>query len=604
MTQTILSSHTILIVDDDPSNINILAAFLEPYSPKLLIAKSGSAALDVLARSIPDIIILDINMPGQSGIEVCRIIKQDERIKHIPVLFLTASSKDLSEAFDAGGVDYILKPVRSEELIARLNTHLKINQLLVSLDKANLLLESVNESLEIKVQERTLELVSSNKNLRREIDERRRLQDKLTYLSNYDFVTRMFNRNSMEQELKSVMERPESDGVRWFLYFIDLDQFKIINDTCGHVAGDELLRQIAELLRGGFDFSCVCARMGGDEFAVLSQSASLDSAIQRAHLIKTNIENLKFEWNDEVFKHSISMAVVEIDEGIDSVSHLLSIAERTCFESKRKGGGEVSIYNYSKDYIDKTQQQMKIIPLIHHAIDNNQFELYFQHVYSTTGTDLKKIEILLRLKDESGKIKPPGHFIPVAERFHLITEIDKWVLKNTFMRINDLPRDMIVSINLSGEFIIKSNAASLITSLIEEYKVEASQVCFEITETSAILNIEATHQFMKELDSIGCLFSLDDFGTGTSSYEYLKQLPVDYVKIDGMFVRDIENDEINRKMVESISGIARAKQIKVIAECVETDAALAIIQSMNLDYYQGFVSHRPEPLSALLGSNK
>jgi diguanylate cyclase (GGDEF)-like protein len=599
MKQTTLASHTILIVDDDPTNINVLASYLQPYKAKLLIANSGSSALAVLGHSVPDIIILDINMPGQSGIEVCRIIKQDEHLKHIPVLFLTASSKDLSEAFEAGGVDYILKPVRSEELIARVNTHLKINQLLVSLDKANLMLESVNESLEIKVQERTLELVSSNKNLRREIDERRRLQDKLTYLSNYDFVTRMFNRNSMEQELKGVMERGEIDSARWFLYFIDLDQFKIINDTCGHVAGDELLRQIAELLRGGFDFRCICARMGGDEFAVLSQSASLDSAIKRGHLIKDSIESLKFEWNDEIFKHSISMAVVEIDESIDSVSHLLSIAERTCFESKRKGGGEVSIYNYSKDYIDKTQQQMKIIPLIHQAIDNNQFELYFQHIFSNKQPDLKKIEILLRLKDESGKIKPPGHFIPVAERFHLITEIDKWVLENTFKLIPKLPSDLVVSINLSGEFIIKSNAVSLITSYLEQYQVTPSRVCFEITETSAISNIEATHRLMLELNRKGCLFSLDDFGTGTSSYEYLKQLPVDYVKIDGMFVRDIENDEINRKMVESISGIAKAKQIKVIAECVETEAALHIIKDMAVDYYQGFVAHTPAPLSTL-----
>ncbi|WP_371195416.1 EAL domain-containing protein [Glaciecola sp. SC05] len=599
MTDNLLHSQTILTVDDDPTNINAVAGFLQPLGAKLMVANSGASALAALERNIPDIIILDINMPEQSGIDVCRIIKKDHRFKHIPVLFLTASGTDISEAFDAGGVDYVKKPVRSEELIARLSTHIRISQLMQSLDKANLLLEGVNESLEIKVRDRTLELVTVNKNLRLEIDERRRLQDQLTYLSNYDFVTRMFNRNSMEQELKSVMENQDDNNTRWFLYFIDLDQFKIINDTCGHIAGDELLRQIAELMRHSLDFTCICSRMGGDEFAVLSQTTSLDAAIKRAHEIKDNIENHKFEWNDETFRHTISMAVVEIDEGIDSVSHLLSIAERTCFESKRKGGGEISIYNYSKAYIDKTQQQMKVIPLIHQALDENQFVLYFQHIHTNGTQDTKKIEILLRLKDKSGKVKPPGHFIPVAERFHLITEIDKWVLKNTFMVMKDLPDDIIVSINLSGEFIIKSNAVMLIRSLIEEYKVSPERLCFEITETSAIAKIEATHDLMLELSKIGCLFSLDDFGTGTSSYEYLKQLPVDFVKIDGMFVRDIENDEINRKMVESIAGIARAKQIKVIAECVETDAALEIIRGMDVDYYQGYVSHRPEPLSKL-----
>lgn len=599
MIDNVLNTQTILTVDDDATNINAVAAFLQPLGAKLMVANSGASALAALERNTPDIIILDINMPEQSGIEVCRIIKKDHRFKHIPVLFLTASGTDISEAFDAGGVDYVIKPVRSEELIARLSTHIRISQLMQSLDKANLLLEGVNESLEIKVRDRTLELVTVNKNLRLEIDERRRLQDQLTYLSNYDFVTRMFNRNSMEQELKLVMEKQDDNSARWFLYFIDLDQFKIINDTCGHIAGDELLRQVAELMRHSVDFTCICSRMGGDEFAVLSQITSLDAAIKRAHEIKDNIENHKFEWNDEIFRHTISMAVVEIDEGIDSVSHLLSIAERTCFESKRKGGGEISIYNYSKAYIDKTQQQMRVIPLIHQALDENQFVLYFQHIHANGTQDTKKIEILLRLKDESGKVKPPGHFIPVAERFHLITEIDKWVLKNTFMAMKDLPDDIIVSINLSGEFIIKSNAVLLIRSLIEEYKVSPERLCFEITETSAIAKIEATHDLMIELSKIGCLFSLDDFGTGTSSYEYLKQLPVNFVKIDGMFVRDIENDEINRKMVESIAGIARAKQIKVVAECVETAAALEIIRGMDVDYYQGYVSHLPEPLSNL-----
>ncbi|MFC4701679.1 EAL domain-containing protein [Glaciecola siphonariae] len=599
MIDKILNTRTILAVDDDPTNIHAVAGYLQPHGAKLLVANSGEKALEVLAQNIPDLIILDINMPGQSGIEVCRKIKQDTRLEQVPVLFLTGSVKDVSEAFAVGGVDYIVKPVRSEELLARVSTHIRLSQLVKSLDKANLLLESVNESLEMKVQERTLELVTVNKNLRIEIDERRRLQDKISYLSNYDFVTRMFNRNSMEQELKVVMETQSDADARSFLYYIDLDQFKIINDTCGHVAGDELLRQIAELLRGGFEFASICARMGGDEFAVLSQSLNLDDAIKRAHLIKDNIENHRFEWNEEVFKHSISMAVVEIDEGIDSVSHLLSIAERTCFESKRKGGGEVSIYNYSKDYIDKTQQQMKIIPLIHQAIEDNQFILYFQHICANNDSKLQKIEVLLRLQDESGKIKPPGHFIPVAERFHLITEIDKWVLKNTFKAISSLPENIIVSINLSGEFIIKSNAVELIRDLLLQHKVQPSRICFEITETSAISNIGATHRFMLELNETGCLFSLDDFGTGTSSYEYLKQLPVDFVKIDGMFVRDIENDEISRKMVESISGIARAKQIKVIAECVESEAALNIINNMGVDYYQGFVAHKPEPLMNL-----
>jgi diguanylate cyclase (GGDEF)-like protein len=592
----------ILAVDDDPTNITVITSHLSSINPKLLVATSGEAALEILEKQLPDLILLDINMPNMSGIEVCRIVKKNEKTQDVPIIFLTASHSDISEAFMAGGVDYILKPVKPEELIARVKTHIKLNQLVQSLDKANVLLEGVNESLEVKVQKRTLELVTSNKNLRREIDERRRLQDKLSYLSNYDFVTRMFNRTSMEQELQIKLEEMAFNDEHWYLFYIDLDQFKVINDTCGHIAGDELLRQIAELLRD-FDFKdAVCARMGGDEFTLLLKFDDLEAAISKSHYIKDIIEGHKFEWNDEIYRHTISMALIEIDESIDSVSHLLSIAERTCFESKRKGGGEISIYNHTREYIDKAQQQMKVIPIIHQALENDQFTLYYQKITSFTDSSNSKIEVLLRLKDRNGRVKPPGHFIPIAERFHLITEIDKWVIKNTLKVMQNLPTNIVTSINLSGEFIVKSGAAQIIEALLVEYSIAPSRLCFEITETSAISNLEATQQLITDIGGMGCEFALDDFGTGTSSYEYLRQLSVNYVKIDGMFIRDIENDEINRKMVESIIGIAEAKNVKVIAECIETKAALDILADMNLDYYQGYHNHIPEPLINLIAN--
>ncbi len=586
----------ILAVDDDPTTISTIVSQLKKLDPKFLIANRGQQALDVLKKTKADIIVLDINMPEMSGLEVCKQIKNDPTLRHIPVLFLTGSQTDIGAAFDAGGVDYILKPVKSDELIARVKTHLKLNKLMRSLDEANALLESVNESLEDKVQKRTLELVTANKNLRREIDERRRLQDKLSYLSNYDFITRMFNRNSMEDELRSKLEQLHISREKWFLYFIDMDQFKIINDTCGHVAGDELLRELADLIKGFQVDEIVCARMGGDEFAVLLTAKDLDSAIQKGSQLKMLIENYRFEWEDEVFKHSISMALVELDESVDSASHLLSIAERTCYESKRKGGGEISVYNHSREYIDKSQQQMKIIPIIHHALENNLFMLYFQRIIALKPENSQKVELLLRLKDLNGRVIPPGHFIPIAERYHLISAIEKWVINASLKAMTTLPEELLVSINLSGEFIIKSGAFEIISEGLKHYKINPKRVCFEITETSALSNLTATQELIEKTSALGCQFSLDDFGTGTSSYEYLRQLRVDYVKIDGMFVRDIETDPINRKMVESIVGIAKAKNVKVVAECVENEEALVILQALGIDYYQGFVSHRPEPL--------
>jgi diguanylate cyclase (GGDEF)-like protein len=588
---------TILAVDDEPTNINVIVSHLEPLNAKMLIATSGAAALDIIKVTPPDLIILDINMPNMSGLEVCRKIKEDPQNKHIPILFLTGSDADISEAFSVGAVDYIIKPVRSEELIARVTTHLTLGSLVDSLDRANIMLESVNENLEQKVAERTKELVLVNTNLRREIDERRRLQDKLIYLSNHDFITRMYNRASMENEVRLLLDMAvPSDQHHYFLY-VDLDQFKVINDTCGHIAGDELLRQIADLLRSIFSQNDIIARMGGDEFAVLFTEATLDQAIRRTSAVKEAIENYRFEWADESFKHSLSAALVELDESIDSVSHLMSIAERTCFESKRKGGGEVSVYNYTKQHIDKTHQQMRIIPLIHKALDNDYFTLYFQKVTPVTPEASIKVELLIRLIGRDGKIKPPGQFIPIAEKFHIITEIDKWVLKKSFEAIAKMPSNVEFSINISGDFIAKSDAVDFITEYANRFNITPSQICFEITETSAISNLDSTQKLMNSLQPLGFKFALDDFGTGTSSYEYLKGLSVDYVKIDGMFVRDIDKDDISLKMVESIAGIALAKGIKVVAECVETSAALEILKTLNIDYYQGYFDHIPESLA-------
>jgi EAL domain-containing protein (putative c-di-GMP-specific phosphodiesterase class I) len=312
--------------------------------------------------------------------------------------------------------------------------------------------------------------------------------------------------------------------------------------------------------------------------------------------VKDAVESYRFEWGDEAFKHSLSAALVEIDESIDSVSHLMSIAERTCFESKRKGGSEVSVYNYTKQHIDKTHQQMRIIPLIHHAIEHDQFTLYYQEITPIIEDGTRKIEVLIRLIGNDGKIKPPGQFIPIAEKFHIITEIDKWVIRKAFIAVKELPSHVEVSINLSGDFIAKSSAIDLIKRYLAEYEINPHQVCFEITETSAISNIESTQSLISSLQPLGFKFALDDFGTGTSSYEYLKELSVDYVKIDGMFVRDIDKDDISQKMVASIAGIAKAKGIKVVAECIETAESLDILRSLSIDYYQGYYSHVPESL--------
>lgn len=597
------SRATVLAVDDEPSNINVIAGYLKSLNIRLMVANSGEKALTLVKKDAPDVILLDIRMPGISGLEVCRALKDDPQTRQIPVIFLTASESDISEAFEIGGVDYIIKPVREEELQARVKTHLELNKLMQSLANANALLEGTNETLEAKVQERTRELVTANRNLRREVDERRRLQDKISYLSEHDFVTRMLNRAAMETELEKALDVDvnERDNHTYLLFF-DLDQFKVINDTCGHIAGDELLRQIAETLRGITSRQDVCARMGGDEFAILFNAKDMGFALEKTKRIKQTIESLAFVWDDETFLHNVSLALVEVDESIDSVSHLLSIAERTCYYSKIKGGGEISVFNASRDLIEKSQQQSRQVPIIRQAISDNKLALNAQRIIPVQPNLPEKAEVLVRMIDPEGKLRPPGLFIPIAERYHLIDSIDRWVITHTCAFLQAHPGTCQLGVNLSGDFIAKQDATDFIRDTLAKHDLKGEQLCFEITETSAIANIDATIHLIESASKLRCEFALDDFGTGTSSYEYLKKLDVHYVKIDGLFVRDIERDTINRKMVESITAIARAKQIMVVAECVETQEAKAILQGIGVDYIQGYCEHIPEPINTALAS--
>ncbi|WP_100641750.1 EAL domain-containing protein [Alteromonas facilis] len=593
-----LSRFTVLAVDDDPVTLRVITQQLKPLDPRILVANNGEKALRVVEEESPDLILLDINMPGMSGFDVCKHIKATEKNANIPILFLTSSDEDIAEGFDVGAVDYIVKPVDSDALQARVMTHLKLSSTLKALDETNMLLSSANERLEKKVEERTRELVTANTSLRREINERRSLQDKLSFLSHHDFVTRMYNRFALEERLNECMASTTSNGTS-FLCLIDLDQFKIVNDSCGYVAGDELLRQLAEILRGQLDKEDIVARIGGDEFAVYFVQPDMGFAIQKIRALKSILESYEFVWMDEKFKHNVSMGLVEIDESIDSVSHLISVAERTCYQSKLKGGGEISVYNVTRAHVDKTQQQMRMVPIIRKAIDESRIKLFAQGIYSDGGKTLHKAEILARLMDSSGRVQPPSFFIPVAEKFNIIDAIDRYILAKSIEALSNT-QVIELSVNVSGAFIVKESSADYVQRQLEQYDVAPERLCIEITESSAISNLEATIAFINTLKELGCRFALDDFGTGTSSYEYLKRLSIDTVKIDGMFVRDLETDVVNQKMIESIVGIASAKDIKVVAECVETEEAVNMLNGMDIAYLQGFGLHKPEPIETFL----
>lgn len=588
--------HSILIVDDQAAMLHSLCATLSRFGYDLLVANSGQQAINILNGSHPDLILMDNMMPDMSGIEVCRAIKESPDLNDIPIIFLTASDDAVDDAFSAGAVDYIHKPFRESELVSRVSTHLNISLLRHSLEEANFVLKSLNINLEERVKQRTRDLVETNAALRNEINERRHLQDKLDYLSKYDFVTRLFNRVSLEEFLEAniiTINSAEVDKSFYFL-FLDVDQFKIINDTCGHSAGDELLRQISDCLKKmEDDYQLVAARMGGDEFGMAYYAKNDEHAFEIAKVVHDTISGLKFNWHDSIYSIAISMGLVEVQKNIGNAKSVISIAERTCYEAKTKGGGEIAYYNLSRDYIDKNERQMRWVPILQKAQDDDRLSLHFQHIVDATTGQKCKAEILIRLIGEDGNLVYPDAFIPVAERYHLIANIDRWVIERALTLKKELGDTTQLSINISGETFNRKGFADDVERIIKQSGITPEQICFEITETSALSNIESTRSFIERLHQVGCEFSLDDFGTGTSTFSYLKQLPVDYLKVDRMFIDGIETEKVNRMMVESITSICKEMNVKVIAEGVETQSQLAVLNEIGVDYIQGYFYHRP-----------
>jgi diguanylate cyclase (GGDEF)-like protein len=595
-----VQAATILVVDVNAEDTHKICQLFERQGHRVLVSDSCEAALDTLETERPDLILLHIEMACMGGLACCRLLKAEPRFSNIPVVFLTNSSDEAEAAFAAGGVDYLVQPVRESELLARIDTHLSLAQLMLSLEASNAALAELNNNLELRIVERTRKLATANANLRKEVRERRLLQDRLDYLSKYDFVTRMFNRYSFRELLTRALSKLTSDRPqRYFLAYLDLDQFSVINDSCGHIAGDEFLRQLAEVLKSSLTEQDAICRMGGDEFALLFAAENEVMALERARLLTRLVEDFRFVWEDEVFQEGVSIGLLELDDSFNDADHLLGVAERTCFESKAKGGGEISVYNIAKNRLRHNDQQLRWVPLIQQALKNDEFFLVGQYIQDLSGGKPKKMEVLLRLGLVQDKVLPPGSFIPIAERYHLIAQIDKWVFSQVLQQQIKRGQVMQYSVNVSGESISKESFVDAIEALLVTSRFPGKYLCFEITETSAITDLDACRRFIERFKPYGCQFSLDDFGTGTSSYGFLRHLQVDYLKIDGIFVRDMEKDKVNRMLVESVTAIARELGIKVIAECVENAEVLSMLQEMGVDYAQGYFLHRPTRLNEL-----
>ncbi|MDQ3185622.1 MAG: EAL domain-containing protein [Pseudomonadota bacterium] len=421
---------------------------------------------------------------------------------------------------------------------------------------------------------------------------------RMTYQASHDALTGLIDRREFERRLEQAL-LGKKDGKQHTLLYLDLDQFKIVNDTCGHMAGDALLKQLTSILQAQLRTNDTLARVGGDEFGLLLESCPTESALRLADLLRQTVHEFPFIWKDKVFQLGLSIGLVTFGNGSETLPDILHMADAACYLAKDKGRNRVQIYTAEDMGIAQRHGEMGWVGRIRKALEEQRFVLYSQKILSLVNSPDagEHYEVLLRMQDEDGKLVPPMAFIPAAERYGLMPQLDRWVITTAFTQYSRRhPAGSALgtcAINLSGASICDENFYEFVVSQLELLKVPPAGICFEITETSAITNLPQAAVLIFKLKELGCRFSLDDFGSGMSSFAYLKQLPVDYLKIDGSFVKDMIDDPIDRAMVEAINHIGHVMQIETIAEFVENDAILEALRRIGVHYAQGYGIERP-----------
>ncbi|OFZ71262.1 MAG: hypothetical protein A2Z01_10105 [Betaproteobacteria bacterium RBG_16_58_11] len=439
-----------------------------------------------------------------------------------------------------------------------------------------------------------------------DVSHARRLARQLSWQASHDVLTGLGNRLEFEAVMAQMWESAKFHNKQHALVYMDLDQFKIVNDTCGHAAGDELLRQLALIISAKVREGDSLFRLGGDEFAILLNGCPISRAEGIANEIRLVVEEFRFMWEEKPFSIGASIGLVPITVDSVSVASLLAAADAACYTAKEKGRNRVQVYEPSDTELVMREGEMAWLPRINRAIDEDRLQLYYQKIANVRDGDVMggtQYELLLRMTDEHGAIVPPQAFIPAAERYNLMPNVDRWVIRHALdwiTRHAAQVRDVsTIYINLSGQSLNDDKFLDFVTGQIQRLDGLGIKIGFEITETAAIANLSRAMRLMGALKEMGCVFALDDFGSGMSSFAYLKNLPVDKIKIDGVFVRDMLSDRVDYAMVEAINRIGHLMGIQTVAEFVENDAILQKLKELGVDYAQGYGIHRPEPLALL-----
>ena len=428
------------------------------------------------------------------------------------------------------------------------------------------------------------------------------LSRKLDHLARHDALTGLVNRRGFEERLQQVLDTAKQEGTKHALCYLDLDQFKVINDTCGHLAGDDLLRQIAGVLSQHIRRRDVICRLGGDEFGLLMEDCNIKEAEHVAQSIRDAVTNYRFLWEKKAHVIGVSIGVVSISEDSGSLVDILKAADAACYAAKEGGRNRIHIYREKDAALATRHGEMQWVARINRALEENRLHLTLQPIapLEVSADEHYSYEVLLRMQEDNGNIILPIDFLGAAERYNLSIKLDRWVIRNIFKWLSLNPKKLdhtsLFTINLSGQSLGDQDFLDFTVAELKTSRVPPEKICFEITETAAISNLASANHFMHALKQLGCLFALDDFGTGLSSFGYLKTLPVEYLKISGIFIRDIMNDSIDLAMVKSINEIGHVMGKKTIAEYVESKEILAKLCDLGVNYAQGYVIGRPERL--------
>lgn len=460
------------------------------------------------------------------------------------------------------------------------------------------------DNLEINSSREMSMLADAVNDLDMAMHESRLLAIELERQANHDALTGLKNRAAFETFLKDRLKKRGPSSSDDVLLYFDLDQFKVINDTCGHAAGDELLVQLVALLSELIGPNDIFARLGGDEFAILMHDTNRFDGQIIAEKIRAATHEFRYVYRERSFVIGASIGMVCITDVNERFKRIMTAADEACYAAKYAGRNRVHVYQENDDELSQRRGEMSWVPKIHAALESSDLVLYGQAIESTnkTSSAVSHVEILVRMLAENGDVIPPGAFLPAAERFGIMPDLDRWVIENTLewmvSRQNEGQSVPVCAINVSGKSISDAKFRDYLLDTVSHAAVPAENICFEMTETAAVSNLTSTVEFMKIMKNTGCQFALDDFGSGMSSYNYLRNLPVDFIKIDGAFVSPLMSDETCVVMVRAIGEIARVMGIKTIAEFVENDNIRSKLEQLDIDLVQGYGVGKPQELSS------